>query len=152
MTDDEQNAPPDAAVGRLDVPTLQTLAQRAATHPLVVDWSFDPSSLSPRRLQLSLDAHAYPERVATARLDIRWFTSGDYSVHYLELGQDDGDGPQYHCRWDRHPKPTAPRTHFHPPPDAGTAEPSSLEPHHLEVLFTALDWIRERVEQSHGTT
>lgn len=30
------------------------------------------------------------------------------------------------------------------------AAASPLDPHHLEVLFTALDWIAERVERLHG--
>lgn len=135
--------------GRLDVPTLQILAQRAATHPLVDDWAFDPSSMSPRLLQLYLTESAYPADVVTARIDIRWFVTGDYSFHYLEERDGERETDRYQCRWDRHPKTTAPRTHIHPPPDAGNAEPSSLAPHHLDVLFTVLDWVSERVEQLH---
>lgn len=133
--------------GRLDVPTLQTLAQRATTHPLVDDWAFEPSSVSPRVLQLYLNASSYPNDVTDVRLDIRWFSTGDYSFHYLE--ERNGEADPYQCRWDRHPKTTAPRTHFHPPPNAGNAESLSLDAHHLNVLFTVLDWVSERVEQLH---
>lgn len=139
--DTEEEPSPD---GPLDVPTLQTLAHRATTHPLVNDWAFDPSSASPRLLQITLDASAYPAAVTAARIDIRWFVSDDYSVHYLEEHQPNAD--RYQCRWDRHPKSTAPRSHRHPPPDAGDAEPSALEPHHLAVLFAVLDWVSDRVE------
>lgn len=128
----------------LDVPTLRTLAQRARTHPLVEGWEFDPSGLSPRQLRLRLRSSAYPAEVTAARLDIRWFATNDYSVHYLEIHDDETE--PFQCRWDRHPKTTAPRTHFHPPPAAGDAEPSSLDPHHLDVLFTVLDWVAERVD------
>lgn len=131
--------------GPLDVPTLQTLAHRATTHPLVDDWTFDPSSASPRLLHISLDASAYPATVTAARIDIRWFVGDDYSVHYLEEHQHNAE--PYQCRWDRHPKSTAPRSHVHPPPDAGDAELSALDPHHLAVLFTVLDWVSDRVEQ-----
>lgn len=148
MPDDENAGSGDQIPGgRLDVPTLQTLAQRATTHPLVDDWAFDPSRVSPRILQLYLTASAYPTDVTAARIDVRWFVTGDYSFHYLEERNSEND--PYQCRWDRHPKTTAPRTHVHPPPDAGDAEPSSLDPHHLNVLFTVLDWVSERVEQLH---
>ncbi|WP_435176534.1 hypothetical protein [Halorussus sp. AFM4] len=67
--------------------------------------------------------------------------------YYVE----DRGGEQYRCRWDRHPKTDAPRTHFHPPPDAGAAEDSPLGTHHLDVLFAILDWVSERVEHLHET-
>lgn len=133
--------------GRLDVPTLQTIGQRAASHALVDSWVFDPSSISPRLLRIYLDADAYPETVSAARFDVRWFTNGDYSVHYLEEATVEDE--LYQCRWDRHPKTDAPRTHFHPPPDARSVEASSLEPHHLDVLFTVLDWVTARVAALH---
>ncbi|WP_101298389.1 hypothetical protein [Halegenticoccus soli] len=150
MPDDEDSRSADPIPeGRLDVPTLQTLAQRAATHPLVDEWAFDPSSVSPRHLQIHLVANAYPADVTAVRIDVRWFVTGDYSFHYLE--ERDGETSPYQCRWDRHPKTAAPRTHFHPPPDAGEAEPSSLDPHHLDALFAVLDWVSDRVERLHGT-
>lgn len=133
--------------GRLDMPTLQTIGQRAASHPLVDSWAFDPSSISPRLLRINLDSDAYPEIISAVRLDVRWFTNGDYSVHYLEDAAVEDE--LYQCRWDRHPKTDAPRTHFHPPPDAKCVESSSLEPHHLDVLFTMLDWATDRVAGLH---
>lgn len=133
--------------GRLDVPTLGIIGQRAASHPLVESWAFDPSSISPRLIRVHLDANAFPEQIDAARLDVRWFTNGDHSVHYREDHESAADG--YQCRRDRHPKTDAPRTHFHPPPDASSVEPSTLEPHHLTVIFTVLDWVTERVEELH---
>ncbi len=96
---------------------------------------------------MKFDVDSYPPDVETARLDVHWFTTDDYYFHYIE---DRGD-EHYQCRWDRHPKTDAPRTHFHPPPDAGTAEDSQLGAHHLDVLFTVLDWVSERVESLHET-
>ena len=144
MTDEDRQE----YTGRpLDVATLDALAQRVKVHPLVDDWAFQPDSMSPRRLELHLDADQYPLSVDTARLDVRWFDGGDYTVHYLETRRDD----VWQCRWDRHPKPDAPRAHFHPPPDASTdVEPSTIEStYHLEVLFTVLDWVTERVQRLH---
>lgn len=148
MVDDTEAGDGDPGPsGRLDVPTLQTLARRAATHPLVDSWAFSPTSASPRLLSIRLDVGAYPATVTAARIDIRWFVTGDYSIHYVE--EQDARDDTYQCRWDRHPKPTAPRAHFHPPPSAGEAEPSSLNPYHLDALFEVLDWVSARVEQLH---
>lgn len=148
MPDDVSPGESPNPVGRLDVATLRTLAQRAVDHPLVDNWQFDPSSVSPRLLRLRLDPNAYPVDVLAARLDVRWFVTDDYSAHYVEERETASE--PYQCRWDRHPETTAPRTHFHPPLDAGDAEASSLDPHHFEVLFAVLDWVSGRVEALHN--
>ncbi len=133
--------------GPLDVATLELLAGRATSHPLVESWAFRPDTLSPRYLELHLDEHQYPASVDTVRLDVRWFEGGDYSFHYLEFHGAD----EWQCRWDRHTKPEAPRSHFHPPPDASAAvEESGLQDTHpFDVLFDVLDWCEERVETLH---
>lgn len=134
----------DYASGPLDVATLETTAHRASTHPVVENWAFEPDSVSPRRLDLYLDASQYPAAVTDVRLDVRWFETGDYTFHYTETHGE----TRWACRWDRHPKPDGPRAHFHPPPDAGTAIASSPidETHHLGVLFTVLDRVNDRLE------
>lgn len=128
----------------LDVATLEVIAQRATAHPLVDGRAFRPDALSPRRLEVRLDAGQYPTAVDAARLDVRWYDGGDYTVHYHETRGAD----VWQCRWDCHPKPGEPRAHFHPPPDAApTVEPSPLHGgHHLDVVFAVLEWISERVE------
>lgn len=133
--------------GPLDVPTLEILAQRAATHSLVSNWEFRPDSISPRVLELRLDETQYPAATSDVRVDVRWFIGGDYTVHYLETRENE----RWQCRWDRHPKPTAPREHYHPPPDASSrVEPSSLESeHHLEVLFSVFERIEDRIRELH---
>ena len=133
--------------GPLDVSTLEVIAQRAVIHPLADQWGFQPDGTSPRWLELSLDEDQYPLPITEARLDVRWFEGGDYTVHYLETRDDD----VWQCRWDRHPKPGEPKAHFHPPPEAASdVEPSTLQAtHHLGVLFGVLDWITERIEQLH---
>jgi len=124
---------------------MRTLGRRAETHPLVDSWRFEPDRLSPRSLVISLDPTAYPDAVDTARIEVHWFVTDDYYVHYVE---NRGASP-FQCRWDRHPKTDAPRSHVHPPPDASGVAPSSLGDHHLEVLFTVLDWVAERIETLH---
>jgi hypothetical protein len=133
--------------GPLDVPTLEVIARRAATHPLVDGWAFQPDAVSPRRLEPTLDEEQSPPAVAEARLDVRWFEGGDYTVRYLEMRDDD----VWQCRWDRHAKPGAPNAHVHPPPDAASdVELSTLQAtHHPGVLFGVRDWITGRTEQLH---
>lgn len=122
------------------------MAQRAVTHSLVDWWAFQPDAVSPRRLELHFDEDQYPQPIVEARLDIRWFESGDYTIHYLETREDDDI---WQCRWDRHHKPGVARAHFHPPPDAASdVDPSTLQAtHHLGVLFGVIDWVTERIEQ-----
>lgn len=142
MTDVESTS------GPLDVATLEVLARRAADHPLVEDWAFEPGSLSPRYLEVALDAEQYPAPVEAAHLDVRWFEGGDYTFHYVESRAE----TDWQCRWDRHPKPDEPRAHYHPPPDASVdVESSDLDAtHHLGVLFAVLDRIQTRVARLHG--
>ena len=52
-------------------------------------------------------------------MEITWWKRGAYRYHYTEP-----DGVDF--RFDNHPKDGAPNAHFHPPPDAGHAEPSFL--------------------------
>lgn len=137
----------DAPSGPLDVPTLEVLAHRGRSHPLVSGWAFRPDSISPRVLELHLDAARYPVAVDDARVDIRWFVGGDYTAQYLE-SRPNGT---WQCRWDRHPKPDAPRAHFHPPPDASpnvVPSPVAVD-HHLDLLFGVLEWIDERIAKLH---
>jgi hypothetical protein len=138
----------DSSSGPLDLATLEVLARRGNTHPLVEGWEFQPDSMSPRRLELRLDDDQYPPSVEAARIDVRWFEGGDYAVHYVETR----DSNTWQCRWDRHPKPEEQEAHVHPPPDASPdVEPSGLgATHHLGVLFAVLDWIEERLERIHG--
>lgn len=75
----------------------------------------------------ALDDYLNPERLMvtyedglceaeTARLDIRWTTRGDYSVHYT-------DNRGVNLRWDKHPHGgdygnASGLEHYHPPPEA----------------------------------
>ncbi len=141
MTDSERPS------GPLDVTTLEAFARRATTHPLVTTWVFRPDSISPRVLELELDAGQYPDCVRAARLDVRWFVGDDYTIHYLENTEE----TRYECRWDRHPKPDAPRAHYHPPPDAASAvEPSRIDGEtYLGVCFHVLEWVETRVRNTY---
>jgi hypothetical protein len=99
-------------------------------------------------LVVSLDAAQYPGAVDTARIDVRWFEGGAYSLHYVETRESD----RWECRWDRHTKPDAPRAHFHPPPDASqrVSDSTLADTHHLDVFFDVLEWVTARVESLHA--
>lgn len=115
------------------------------TNPLVDSWQFDPDRFSSRSLVVSLDSTAYLHAVEGARIEVHWFVTGDYDGHYVG----DRGTAWFQCRCDRHPKTDAPKSHFHPPPNANGVEPSPLGDHHLDVPFSILDWVSGRVEQLH---
>ena len=81
--------------------------------------------------------------MTAARVDVRWFATGDFSIHYVEDRGDD----RWECRWDRHPNAHDARVHFHEPPtgaEVSALDLPSLPP--LEVYSTAFDAIERRVE------
>jgi len=78
---DEPTEQPGSSTGPPDRQTLRLLERQCAAVPLVADTQFQPSATAPRRLVATLDTDAFPEAVADARLDIRWFTTGDFSLH-----------------------------------------------------------------------
>jgi hypothetical protein len=119
----------------IDDAVLGELRDRAATHPLVERVEPDRTGGTLSTVVLVLDSAQYPERVSGARLDIRWYTNGDYSFHYVETH---GDGDRWQCRWDQHPNPHTSRTHFHPPPDARSedAVPDHPDETYPDSLFS----------------
>jgi len=140
---DEPTESPGGSTGPPDRQTLRLLERQCATTPLVADTEFQPRATEPRRLVATLDTDAFPEPVADARLDIRWFTTGDFSLHYVETTT---DGGQWECRWDRHPNPHNARCHFHEPPDGTSVVDLSLEATHpLDVYSTVVVAIQQRL-------
>ncbi len=87
------------SIGPPDRQTLRLLERQLAADELVVAVAFDPDPYEPRLLRATLDRDSYPDSVTAVRLDVRWFTTGDFSIHYVESRGDD----RWECRWDRHP-------------------------------------------------
>ncbi|WP_348643029.1 hypothetical protein [Natronomonas gomsonensis] len=139
--------PTDAPTGRtgpVDRQTLRLLETHLIDDPLVESTSIDPDPYEPRLLHASLDTGRYPESVETVRIDIQWFTSGDFSFHYLET---ESAGQHWECRWDRHPNEHNTRLHFHmPPTGTNVRDIPDLAEHPLEVYSTVLTAIDERIE------
>ncbi len=129
--------------GPPDRETLRLLERHLASDSLVAETAFDPNRFEPRLLRVRLAAEQYPEIVETARLDVRWFTTGDFSIHYIE----EHDESRWECRWDRHPNGHNARLHFHQPPDGAEITNFSLSSlHPLELYSTVLDATEARIE------
>lgn len=110
--------------------------------PLVESASLD-NPLNPQTLSVELSDGV--GAASTARIDVRWSLTGNYAVHYT----DDRDR---NFRFDCHPKPDAPRRHFHPPPDALSrpVEPSCITVSELALVTRAV-LQRWRYAYNHGT-
>lgn len=140
---DPADSPPDST-GPPDRQTLRLLERHLASDSLVAQTAFDPDSYEPRYLTALLELDRYPDAIAAARLDVRWFTTGDFSFHYIEAHD---DGGRWECRWDRHPNTHDARLHFHQPPTATETTALDLPSlHPLEVYSTVLTAIEQRLE------
>ena len=130
------------STGVPDRQTLRLLERQLASDSLVAETVFEPDPYEPRLLRALLSPEQYPESVTEARVDIRWFTTNDFSIHYLESR----DSDHWECRWDRHPNTHNTRLHFHEPPmanDISDLEFSSLHP--LDVYSTVFDAVEQRI-------
>jgi hypothetical protein len=131
------------STGPPDRQTLRLLERQLASDSLVAETVFEPDPYEPRLLRVLLDAGRYPEPVTAVRVGIRWFTTDDFSLHYLESR----NGDHWECQWDRHPNAHNTRLHFHEPPmgnDISDLELSSLHP--LDVYSTVFDAVEQRIK------
>lgn len=117
--------------GRIDRSVLVAIKQRLQTAAHITETVIAPKRTK-STLTASLDTRYFPTEVDRAYYDIRWYTSGDFEIHYQEHWSDD----TWQRRWDRHPR-NGSRTHYHPPPDAGHPPTNcSLPTNYHEVLRT----------------
>lgn len=106
----------DGSIGPVDYPVLKQIRDLCLNEePLVEATSFD-DPVNPTELILEFSTGLE----SPGRMEITWWSRGAYRYHYTEP-----DGVDF--RFDTHPKSDAPDVHFHPPPDAGPAEPSFLD-------------------------
>ena len=95
------------------------------------------------KLEAKLTAAATPNRIDRRFLDIRWYTNGDFRIHY----QEDWPEGTWRQRWDRHPNDHNERDHFHPPPDAATPGEDQTWPAAFQaVLRLVVDGVRTRTD------
>ena len=127
-------------VPEIDRAVLEVIRDRLRTAPqietaeiVVADWQ--------TKLEATLTAVATPAAIDRRFLDIRWYTNGDFRIHYQE-GWPDRTWCQ---RWDRHPNEHNDREHFHPPPDTATPGEDRTWPSKFEtVLKLVVDGVRTR--------
>lgn len=132
-----------APVSPPDRQTLRLLERILRDEPAVTATGYEPDSYEPNLLRASFDADRYPSTVEDARIDVRWFTTGDFSIHYVETIH---DGEHWECRWDRHPNPHSSRLHVHRPPSGTEVEDLELPSlHPLDVVSTVLAAVERRI-------
>jgi len=135
----------DGSAAPIDDSVLELLAERARTHPLVETVRTEHTGGILSLVVVELDRNRYPDRIQAARIEIRWYTNGDYNFHYIETHTAD---EIWQCRWDRHLNPHTARTHFHPPPNASSADAIADQPtdFHPNYLFTrTVANVRQRI-------
>lgn len=78
----DDNRHPDGIFASVDMPVELRLPRLVAgdSHPLVASGQFRPDGLPARHMEIRLDPSAYPATVTEGRLDVRWFTTDDYSL------------------------------------------------------------------------
>jgi len=136
---------PSSSTGPPDRQTLRVLERRLADDSLVSRTAFESDSDEPRELRAHIDTERFPPSIEGARLDCRWFTTGDFSIHYVETTT---GGAHWECRWDRHPNSHNSRLHFHRPPDGTDIIDIELpSTHPIDVISTVVAAVEDRIEQ-----
>ena len=130
-----------APTASIDETVLRTIQGTLADWPEIDRAAFEPSYDDPRLLRAIPDGALYPATVVEARLDVRWFRNGDFSIHYVESWR---DGTRRECRWDRHENPHGDRLHFHPLPDAGGATGLDPPTDARDLVPAVVQWSVER--------
>ena len=130
--------------GPLDETVLRSIHVQLDGDRRFGDVEFKPSIDNLRKVSASYDPVAYPPQIVSTRLDIRWTTVGDFSIHYVEEWEQDD---RWECRWDKHPKDVG-RQHFHPPPDAGKADPTELPTDYRSMMSVVLVYVSERIAET----
>lgn len=102
-------------VGAVDHVVLQQIREIFLNEEPLVESAVVDDPLNPTELVVEFASRLN----ASGRMEITWWETGAYRYHYTER-----DGIDF--RFDNHPKENVPDAHFHPPPDAGDAEPSFL--------------------------
>lgn len=140
----DESMPDDANVGTgpVDPEILDRIAQRLTASDRFSTVAVQPDS-APNAVLADFERQYYPATVSRVYLQIRWFTTDDFSIHYVEQYT---DGEMWECRWDRHPNDHNTREHLHPPPDAATPGTDATYPADWrDVLARVLNRLDERI-------
>lgn len=130
----------------IDEAVLETVSERVRAHPLIETVDGDRCGGALTQVTVSFDPDQSPDQITEAKLEIQWYTNGDYTLQYIEIHR---SGETWQCRWDRHSNAHTTRMHFHPPPAARSndAVPDSPSDRHPSAMFArTLATIRARIE------
>ena len=132
-----------AGTAPIDIEILDRIAQRLAASNRFSTVTVQPES-APNSVIAEFALQYYPATVSRAYLQLRWFTTDDFSIHYVEQY---ADGEVWECRWDRHPNEHNTRDHLHPPPDAPTPGTDATYPTDWrDVLTQILQRLEKRIQ------
>lgn len=98
-------------IGSVDRTILMSIKQRLDTAPYIHSTALNLKHGKPTLTAIFALGY-FPAAVKEAYYDSRWYTSGDFEIHYQENWTDDREWKR---RWDRHPR-KGKRAHYHPPP------------------------------------
>lgn len=117
-------------VGSVDRTILMSIKQRLDTAAYIGTTTISLKHGKPT-LTATFVRDYFPPDVEDAYYDLRWYTSGDFELHYQENWSDEQGWKR---RWDKHPR-DGKRTHYHPPPNAGhPPEPAEFPDNYYEML------------------
>ena len=134
---------PARDVGAVDADVLERIARRLKGSSRFDEVVSRPE-YAPNSVVAEYDMGYFPSGIDRAYLRIRWFETGNFSVHYSEQYCDE---TSWGCRWDRHPNNHNSRDHFHPPPDAATpGEDEDYASDWRDVLATVLKELDARIQ------
>lgn len=137
------NGADDRGAGPIDLDVLDRIETHLAGSERFSGVEFQPAH-APNSVVAEYDLGYFPPSVTRAYLDLRWYVTDDFNIHYSEQ-YDDGD--QWECRWDRHPNEHNTREHFHPPPTAEKpGEDAEFPWEWQDVLTLVLEELDARVQ------
>jgi hypothetical protein len=113
---DSPTEPNDSSreTGAIDYDVLDRIGKYLERSDRFGEVSYQPE-YAPNSIVAEFDRGFLPPSIEQPSLQIRWYDTDDFDIHYLEQY---GEGESWECRWDRHPNEHNSRGHFHPPPDA----------------------------------
>lgn len=139
QSDDELT---DKDVASIDTDVLDRIGGYLSGSERFSDVEVRPKE-SPNSVIAEYNLGYFPSHIQTAYIQIRWYKTDDFNVHYREQHNNDDT---WECRWDRHPNSHNTRDHFHPPPVAEKpGEDADFSNDWREVLTLVIDELDSRV-------
>lgn len=134
---------PDRGAGPIDSDILDRIADHLVGSERFSEVETRPPS-APTSVIAEYDLGYFPPDVTRSYLEIRWYETDDFNIHYVEEYR---HGKQWSCRWDRHPNDHNTREHFHPPPQAAKpGDDAEFSRDWRDVMTRVLDELDNRVQ------